>query len=291
TSNETGSEATFPGESEPVSLEVAPDETSSQEWERIEKEGQRWVKSRVGEFVPKLVSSKPSSFFRLLFADQKTVVSSLLAKMLPEGKRFKLEPRAPGSELDEVVRGPVLGIGTRGVVFEGTMVSSGEKFAMKMQYVQKGFFGQWPTRKEMVKEMQQELAVADILKHAYGPEGVLSKGLVLPVETRRIRGYGEFITHPFTRTLLWNNITIFPVMKCTLADLVKIPNWPREARLYVSKRLLEIIAAVHENGVVHSDIHEGNVLLKKGSGDVFFGDFYNRRGISTMRAEGGENKR
>lgn len=199
---------------------------------------------------------------------------ALLAKVLPMGQMFKVEPYVGNPGEENVIRGLLLRRGTSYVVFEGTVLPSGKKFAMKMLHREKKFFASRRTaQNEVIADMTLELGVADIFNRAYGQENLLSKGLVLPVEVRRIRGQGDFITRFFSRTLFWNSVIYFPLMTCTLAELLSVPKWPREARLYVAKRLLEIGAAVLEAGVLHGDINERNVFHKEGSGEVFLGEF------------------
>nr|CEL76833.1 TPA: protein kinase (incomplete catalytic triad) [Toxoplasma gondii VEG] len=171
-------------------------------------------------------------------------------------------------------RGPVLGRGTRGIAFKGTMVATGEHFAVKLQFVRKSLFRRRSSLlRDLVKYLQQEFAVRNMLVAAYGEENVQKKGMVLPLTVRRRHAFGDFITTPFSFTMFWNFLVFYPLMKCTLGNLLVGPHWPREARLFVAKRLIEIAAALQRAGVLHRDIFESKILLQEGSGDIFFADF------------------
>ncbi|KEP67199.1 UNVERIFIED_CONTAM: protein kinase (incomplete catalytic triad) [Hammondia hammondi] len=236
-----------------------------QEWQRIETVGREWLKSQVAAFVPPEVTSWP---------DPDSSVDRLFAKKFPSGQLLILEPEEPGGTYEVLHRGPVLGRGTRGIAFKGTMVATGEHFAVKLQFVRKSLFRRRSSLlRDLVKYLQQEFAVRNMLVAAYGEENVQKKGMVLPLTVRRRHAFGDFITTPFSFTMFWNFLVFYPLMKCTLGNLLLGPHWPREARLFVAKRLIEIAAALQRAGVLHRDIFESNILLQEGSGDIFFADF------------------
>ncbi|KFH00337.1 protein kinase (incomplete catalytic triad) [Toxoplasma gondii VAND] len=236
-----------------------------QEWQRIETVGREWLKSQVAAFVPPDVTPWP---------DPDSSVDRLFAKKFPSGKLLILEPDEPGGTYEVLYRGPVLGRGTRGIAFKGTMVATGEHFAVKLQFVRKSLFRRRSSLlRDLVKYLQQEFAVRNMLVAAYGEENVQKKGMVLPLTVRRRHAFGDFITTPFSFTMFWNFLVFYPLMKCTLGNLLVGPHWPREARLFVAKRLIEIAAALQRAGVLHRDIFESKILLQEGSGDIFFADF------------------
>ncbi|PFH35786.1 protein kinase (incomplete catalytic triad) [Besnoitia besnoiti] len=228
--------------------------------------GSAWVKTQVAAHLPPESSRKNNSI---------STIYKLLGKTLFEGNLFLFEQKEAGGTPEEFIRGPIIGAGACGLSIKGTFVSAGHDVAMKIHFSNTPCSKTNRSRLQGTKiQVDMELRVRDALAAAFGAENILTHGMVLSIgDARRVHGFPEMVKGAVSTAVLWNSVLVYPLMKCSLNDLLSVPGWPREARLYVAKRLIEILSSLHRAGVVDDDSHAGKVALKEGSGDLFFTDF------------------
>lgn len=171
-----------------------------------------------------------------------------------------------------MIRGRVVGYGTRGVVFEVTDTRTGEKRAAKMYIGSKKQIFELPL--VAMWKLSQELAIVAHASRKYTTQDLVNQGLAVGDSVRRLLDRPRVIYGTSSPLIVWNSVLFLPLMKCSLNFLLgrNLGEWPSDAKLYAMKKMISAAANIQRLGLVHWDIHDRNVLVRE-DGELLIGDF------------------
>lgn len=199
-------------------------------------------------------------------------IGNLIQEILPEGRPFSVTPTTATGDVGRMIRGRIVGYGTRGVVFEVTDARTGEKKAAKIyigtknQVLELPFVAMW--------KLSQELAIVAHASRKFTTQDLVKQGLAVGNTVRRLLDRPRVIYGTSSPLIAWNSVLFLPLMKCSLNLLFgrHLVEWSSDAKLYAMKKVISAAANIQRLGLVHSDIHDKNVLVRK-DGELLIGDF------------------
>ncbi|CBZ53805.1 unnamed protein product [Neospora caninum Liverpool] len=200
---------------------------------------------------------------------------------LPVGERFFVESLSDASEPREFVRGPLLGVGGNGLVFEARD-TDGHVYALKLLLIRMNSFLEavgdmgeeaWRREEEWVfsRALRKEMKILSFFPPDKTPEQLYEEGFVLPLFQGVLAGKPRVT--PLTDDFGATGVVVgFHKVACSVGQLFGAHCLPDRVKLELTKQMVDRVAHLHSYGILHGDVKWENFFLDR-NGRVFLGDF------------------
>nr|CCA30012.1 unnamed protein product [Neospora caninum Liverpool]CEL71225.1 TPA: hypothetical protein BN1204_068890 [Neospora caninum Liverpool] len=205
----------------------------------------------------------------------------VLVSLFDDDRILKVKSAFNGAQY--MLAGPAgfLGIGVDGIVLrlnqledgaarQRTQVAAKICFVFRRIIARLSWWGKRRLRKKIKRKcLMKESSVRRALP-SVTPEEMLEHGLVVPTDVGRLSNLPTWFPADQGYFVL-PVVSLYPVFSCDLEQLIH-GDLSDSAKLYVTRRLVQSVAWMHEKGVSHNDLKLENVLLSA-DGQVAIGDF------------------
>ncbi|ESS36147.1 rhoptry kinase family protein ROP32 [Toxoplasma gondii VEG] len=210
---------------------------------------------------------------------------------LPDGDRFFVESLSDASESKEFVRGPLLGVGGNGLVFEA-QDSDGHVYALKLLLVRMSTFLEavgdlshdaWRREEDwaFARALRKEMKVLRLFPPDKSPEQLYEEGFVLPLFQGILAGKPRMT--PLTEEFGATSVVVgFHKVACSVGQLFSAHRLPDGVKLELTKQMVDRVARLHSYGILHGDVKWENFFLDD-NGRVFLGDFEQAQSLGHRR--------
>ncbi|PHJ23559.1 rhoptry kinase family protein rop32 [Cystoisospora suis] len=223
----------------------------------------------------------------LVVKSKKRHLASAFNQYLPPGQEFTLQAPADAEYPPPpvvFVRGPILGIGGNGLVYEA-QTSDGRVYALKSLLVRMKSFSKkakkeantggpaWRHEEDRAfsRVLQKEMHVLKFFPPGKTAEQLYGQGFVLPLFQGILQGKPK-VTILSEDYAVTNVVVGFPRVACSVGQLVGAYRLSDAVKLELTRQMIALVARLHSYGILHADVKWENFFLDS-TGRVFLGDF------------------
>ncbi|EPT27685.1 rhoptry kinase family protein ROP41 [Toxoplasma gondii ME49] len=213
-----------------------------------------------------------------VYKQDKGAIAAAVAvdSLVSNGSHFTLDVLDKECQPLRMVRGRYLGVGGNGIVFEASTAHSGEldSLALKLLFLDRTFLQspQSDISKALAVSKRMEMRIRLLLRSVTSAQLYFRDRFAVPLFCGRIRGLPDLFDIG-SRGAGCSIVVLYKRLYCSLADLLSAcASLSYQARLFLTKQMIEVVHNLHCKGLVHRDIKDSNFFLDE-QGNIYLGDF------------------